>query len=297
MIRQRSFMAFIILNLLTCGLYSLFFWYNWNEDVNRICEGDGQEMPNYIVVWLLGMLTCGIYVYYWMYKQGNRLQSNAGRYGIWIQENGSGFLVWALLGLVTCELSIWYSYYLMISAVNKIAPAYNRYYYRTQPSGRGKEPDYGYRQSEPEHTYEQSDTYEQPEPEPESAGRQEEPEHMYEQSEPDSWKTGTGRVQGRIICISGPEAGHETEVADAQTLILGQDGSICNHIIMGNGIEAKHCSVTYRKFDNMYLVKDYSVSGTFRAANDSRLPADRHVELPAGTVIYLGDRATMYRLG
>ena len=125
-IRQRSFWMYLLLNVVTCGLYGLYFWYVWNEDVNRICAGDGQEMPNYIVVILLGLITCGIYIFYWMYKQGNRLQVNAGRYGVQLQENGSTFLLWALLGLITCALAQYYGYYLMIQAVNKLAQGYNR---------------------------------------------------------------------------------------------------------------------------------------------------------------------------
>lgn len=125
MIKQRDFVMFLILNIITCGLYGLFFWYVWNEDVNRICAGDGQDVPNYIIVVILGILTCGIYTYYWMYKQGNRLQANAGRYGVQFQENGSTLLLWGLLGMITCSLATYYGYYLMINMVNQIAPGYN----------------------------------------------------------------------------------------------------------------------------------------------------------------------------
>ena len=77
MIKQRNFWVFLLLNLITCGFYGIYFWYVWNKDVNCICEGDGHDMPNYIVVLLLGLVTCSIYFYYWVYKQGNRLQENA----------------------------------------------------------------------------------------------------------------------------------------------------------------------------------------------------------------------------
>lgn len=88
-----------------------------------------------------------------------------------------------------------------------------------------------------------------------------------------------------------------SRIRDGETLILGQDGGVCNHIIMGNAIEAKHCSIVYRKWDNCYIVTDYSMGGTCRASDDTRLPTGGRTELTAGTVIYLGNRATMYRLG
>lgn len=284
MIRQRSFWVYLLLNFVTCGIYGLYFWYVWNEDVNRICAGDGQEMPNYIVVVLLGIITCGIYIFYWMYKQGNRLQANAGRYGVQIQENGSTFLLWALLGLITCSLAQYYGYYLMIQAVNRIAPGYNRANglgedYTSGSYAGGYTGPYaggytgGYaREDYPQDDNKQNDFY---------------MDHM----------SGQTSGQGQIICICGPEISRITRIQDAQTLILGQDGAVCNHIIMGNAIEAKHCSITYRKWDNTYLVTDYSIGGTFRADNDQRLPGSEMTEFPAGTVIYLGDRATMYRLG
>lgn len=57
MIKQRNFWVFLLLNLITCGFYGIYFWYVWNKDVNCICEGDGHDMPNYIVVLLLGLVT------------------------------------------------------------------------------------------------------------------------------------------------------------------------------------------------------------------------------------------------
>ena len=267
MIKQRKFWVFLLLNLITCGFYGIYFWYVWNKDVNCICEGDGHDVPNYIVVLLLGLVTCSIYFYYWVYKQGNRLQENAQRYGVRIQENGNSFLLWSLLSIITCSLAQYYAYYLMIHAVNQIAPAYNSAY--------GYDTMYG---------------------NPQYTGRYQQTGYNQNQWQGYSM-SGQNTGRGQILCIAGPEVSRVTVIQDAQTLILGQDGGVCNHIIMGNRIEAKHCSITYRKWDNMYLVTDYSMSGTYRVSDDKRLPAEKMVELSAGTEIYLGDRATMYRLG
>lgn len=285
MIQQRDFWIFVVLNILTCGLYSLFFWYVWNEDVNRICEGDGQDVPNYIIVIILGILTCGIYTYYWMYKQGNRLQANAMRYGVRMQENGSSLLLWALLGYLTCALTIYYSYYLMVRMVNQIAPEYNARIGYGNGQGYGQNQNYGSNQGYGQNYgtnpgYGQNQSYE--------SGQRFDNGQSFD-------RYGSGK--GRIICLSGPEPQRVTEITDAQTLVLGQDGSVCNHIIMGFAVEAKHCSITYRKFDDMYLVTDHSVRGTYKAADDTRLKGEEMTELPAGSVIYLGDRRTMYRLG
>lgn len=303
MIKLRNFWLFLLLNFVTCGIYGLYFWYVWNEDVNNICAGDGQEMPNFVVVFLLGLVTCGIYIYYWMYKQGNRLQANARRYGVQLQENGSTFLLWALLSIITCSLTQYYAYYLMIQVVNRIAPEYNRvngydsYYGEARyagSSGQGGYQQVGRQQSDYRQGGYQQESYQQGGYE-QNGYQQQSSYHQNDFQENTMSGQTTGR--GQMICISGPEVSRITVIQDAQTLTLGQDGSVCNHIIMGNSIETKHCSITYRKWDNMYLVTDHSMGGTFRADNDQRLPGEETVELPAGSVIYLGDRATMYRLG
>ncbi len=281
-IREKNFWTYILLSICTCGIYSLYFWYVWNEDVNYICDGDGESVPNFVVVFLLGLCTCGIYIYYWEYKQTERLRKNAPRYGIRIPESGSSVLVWSLLGLITCSLATYYAYYLMITALNRFVYVYNGYgYQNSYGNGYGTDHSGNYQNGAgygPGNSgnYQNGAGY--------GSGSYEQP---YEQQP----------MVGKITCMAGPEPGVVTWIQDAQTLILGQDGASCNHIIMGHAIEAKHCSVTYRKWDNKYIVVDYSAKGTYLEEKDERLNPGKAYELDPQTIIYLGDRATMYRLG
>lgn len=125
MIQQRSFLTFILLTILTCGIYSLIFFYKYTEDINTICRGDGHESPNYILVMLLSIVTCGIYSYIWYYIQGNRLQAVAHRYGIEMQENGTTVLLWMFLGSLLCGIGPYVSFYILIKNINIVAEAYN----------------------------------------------------------------------------------------------------------------------------------------------------------------------------
>ena len=96
---NRSFWFYLLLTFLTCGLYSIYFWYVYVEDLNTIFYGDGEDSPNYIIVLLLSWVTCGIYGVYWRYKQANRMyRESYDRYGVMIEENGSAILLWTLLG-------------------------------------------------------------------------------------------------------------------------------------------------------------------------------------------------------
>ena len=62
---NRSFWVYLLLSIVTCGLYSIYFWYVYVEDLNTIFYGDGEDSPNYIIVLLLSWVTCGIYGVYW----------------------------------------------------------------------------------------------------------------------------------------------------------------------------------------------------------------------------------------
>ena len=98
MIKKRDVATLILLSFITCGIYSLFFWWGYIKDINKVCEGDGKKSPNYLVVFLLTILTFGLYDFYWSYKQGNRLQAIAPNYGLSFANGGSAVLTWNLIG-------------------------------------------------------------------------------------------------------------------------------------------------------------------------------------------------------
>ncbi|MGN1406265.1 MAG: DUF4234 domain-containing protein, partial [Erysipelotrichaceae bacterium] len=62
---DRSIWLYILFNILTCGIYGLYFVYDLARDVNIICSDDGESTPGLIVYILLCILTCGIYNIYW----------------------------------------------------------------------------------------------------------------------------------------------------------------------------------------------------------------------------------------
>lgn len=127
-IKQRSFAMYILLTFVTCGIYSLYFWYVFTEDLNRICAekvpGNKPSM-NFILVWLLSTVTCGIYYYFWLYQQGNRMADAANGYGQNFRENGTTYLMWCLFGALLCGVGPIYGMYLMLKNMNVLAFNYN----------------------------------------------------------------------------------------------------------------------------------------------------------------------------
>ena len=126
-IRQRDLVKLIVFGLITCGIYSIFFWYRYAEDMNIVCDGDGEHTTNFIAAILLSIITCGIYQFYYFYKIGNRLARNAPRYGLQFQENGTTILMWEIFASFLCGLGVWISWHIMIKNMNALAAAYNNY--------------------------------------------------------------------------------------------------------------------------------------------------------------------------
>ncbi|MBE5860929.1 MAG: DUF4234 domain-containing protein [Butyrivibrio sp.] len=69
-ITERNIVLAIILSFVTCGIYSFYWIYKMNEEVNTL-SGE-QYGTNGILVILFSILTCGIYSLYWLYKMGSR---------------------------------------------------------------------------------------------------------------------------------------------------------------------------------------------------------------------------------
>lgn len=129
MIKRRSLLKLILLSIITCGIYAVIFWYQYSDDMNRICEGDGRHTQNFIVVVLLSFLTLGIYYYVWLYGVANRLADNAPQYGANFNENGLTVLLWTTIGSMLCGLGPFIAMYILIKNMNVLAERYNEMYY------------------------------------------------------------------------------------------------------------------------------------------------------------------------
>ena len=122
---DRSLLMYILLSIVTCGIYSWFFIYQLVRDVNIACAGDGQKTAGLIKLILLSIVTCGIYTYIWYYSLGNRLQQNAPRYGMMFPENGTTVLMWMLFGAFLCGIGPFVAMHIIFKNTNAICAAYN----------------------------------------------------------------------------------------------------------------------------------------------------------------------------
>lgn len=122
---DRSLIGWLLLSLVTCGIYSFYFLYCLARDVNTLCQDDDDYTPGLAEFILLSFVTCGFYAYYWYYKIGNRLHANAPRYGLVFQENGTTVLLWQIFGALLCGLGPIFAMNIVINNTNAMATAYN----------------------------------------------------------------------------------------------------------------------------------------------------------------------------
>ena len=115
--KKRSIAKYLILNTITLGIYGIFFWYKWTEDVNAICEGDDKDSANYLLVLILNVFSFGINILVWNYQMAERLYQRAADYGVEIKHGGLFVMLCKFLPLVNTILKIAY--------INKFVEAYN----------------------------------------------------------------------------------------------------------------------------------------------------------------------------
>lgn len=88
--KQRSVPVCIILSLITCGIYSLYWMVVMTDDVNRL---SGRQRPSGGTALLLTIVTCGIYGIYWAYQMGEALYNAKAQRGIPGSSNGVLYLI------------------------------------------------------------------------------------------------------------------------------------------------------------------------------------------------------------
>lgn len=72
MVKERNIAICIILSLITCGIYGLYWFVCLTDDTNTVA---GEPGTSGILALVLTIVTCGIYGLYWAYKCGEKLDT------------------------------------------------------------------------------------------------------------------------------------------------------------------------------------------------------------------------------
>lgn len=100
MVTKRSVAMAIILSIVTCGIYGLYWFVKLTDEMNY-ASGSRNDTSG-IMAFVLTIVTCGIYTFYWAYKMGikadivERTNSSKGILYLILTVLGLGIIVYAL---------------------------------------------------------------------------------------------------------------------------------------------------------------------------------------------------------
>lgn len=102
-IEQRNIAVCIILSLVTCGIYGIYWIYKLNDEINEVSGRNGTSGG---MVILFSLITCGIYAIYWYYQMGAAIDELRARRNYPSSSCAILYLVLSLFGLSIVSLAL-----------------------------------------------------------------------------------------------------------------------------------------------------------------------------------------------
>ena len=96
--KKRDIAICVILSIVTCGIYSIIWFYNITNDVVKLNNGKEYNTSGGKAI-LFTLITCGIYMIYWYYKVGKSIYVTQVDRGIAATDNSVLYLLLGVFGL------------------------------------------------------------------------------------------------------------------------------------------------------------------------------------------------------
>ena len=145
MIKQRNIGICILLSIVTCGIYGLYWFVVLTDDINQ--ESGETDATSGGMSLLLTIVTCNIYGWFWAYKMGEKVDIIKNKNGVPSSNSGILYVLLQVFGLGII------AYALMQDTANKYAEAipqmntgYGQQTYSQQPYGQNTYNQQGYGQ-------------------------------------------------------------------------------------------------------------------------------------------------------
>ena len=95
--KERNVVTAVILSIVTCGIYAIYWFIVMTDDVKAAAKDD--QIASGGVAFLFTLLTCGIYGIYWAYKMGELMAKAQADRGMTVKNNAVLYLILELFGL------------------------------------------------------------------------------------------------------------------------------------------------------------------------------------------------------
>lgn len=96
MIGKRSVGLAILYSIITCGIYTMYWFVKLTDEANAL---SGEEEISGGMALLLLIVTCGIYGYFWSYKMGKTMYRAQERSGMRPNDNSILYIILTVFGL------------------------------------------------------------------------------------------------------------------------------------------------------------------------------------------------------
>lgn len=113
---RRSIGVCILLSIVTCGIYGIFWMIKLNDELNALANKQGATSGG--VVFLLSLVTCGIYGLFWYYKMGENVDLIKSYRG---EQSSNSPILYLILGILGVGIV---NYCLMQDTINKSVQNY-----------------------------------------------------------------------------------------------------------------------------------------------------------------------------
>ena len=125
---NRGLVKFILLNMITFGIYGIVVLSAISTDINEIASRyDGKKTTHYcLMAFLFSWLTLGIAPFVWFHKLSNRIGMELARRGIAYSFSAGSFWGWNILGSFIVVGPLVYTHKLL-KAMNLLCGHYNTY--------------------------------------------------------------------------------------------------------------------------------------------------------------------------
>ena len=124
---NRGLLKFILLSLVTFGIYALVFYSKVSTDINLIASRyDGKKTMHYcLLTFIVAPITFGIGGIVWCHRISERIGSELTRRGIAYSFDASTFWLWNVLGSLLFGIGPFVYLHKLCKAMNLLSADYN----------------------------------------------------------------------------------------------------------------------------------------------------------------------------
>ncbi len=97
MINNRNIALCIVLSIVTCGIYGIYWFVVMTNDVKT--AANDTELASGGLAFFLTLITCGIYGFYWAYKMGELIKRAQEKRNLPVNDNAIVYLILQIFGL------------------------------------------------------------------------------------------------------------------------------------------------------------------------------------------------------